>query len=72
MLTLPAGCSGIFSRSLGGMMLTSCLFSALFSVCGLFSGWLFDLPVGAMTVIIAGIVFLVFSILRAFRLKGPQ
>jgi zinc transport system permease protein len=67
MLTLPAGCAGIYSRSLGGMMFVSCLFSAFFSICGLVSGWLFDLPIGAMTVIIAGIVFLGFSVFRAVR-----
>ena len=67
MLTLPSGCAGVFSRSLGGMMLSSCLFSALFSVSGLVTGWLFDLPVGAMTVIIAGIIFLGFSVFRALR-----
>jgi zinc transport system permease protein len=58
MLTLPAGSSSCFARSLGGMMFLSCLFSAAFSVCGLAAGWAFDLPVGAVTVIIAGLVFL--------------
>ena len=67
MLTLPSGCAGVFSRSLGSMMLASCLFASLFSVCGLVLGWLFDLPVGAMTVIIAGIVFLVFSAVKVIR-----
>jgi len=67
MLTLPSGCAGVFSRSLGGMMLWSCLFSALFSISGLVTGWLFDLPVGAMTVIIAGVIFLGFSVLRALK-----
>ena len=67
MLTLPAGCAGVFSRSLGSMMLSSCLFSALFSISGLVTGWLFDLPIGAMTVIIAGIVFLGFSVFKAVR-----
>jgi len=67
MLTLPAGCSGVFSRSLGGMMFSSCLFAAFFSVSGLVSGWLLDLPVGAMTVIIAGVVFLGFSVFRALK-----
>ena len=65
MLTLPAGCAGVFSKSLGGMMVASCLFSALFSICGLVTGWFFDLPIGAMTVIIAGIVFLGFSVFNA-------
>ena len=67
MLTLPAGCAGVFSRSLGSMMLSSCLFSALFSIGGLVSGWFLDLPIGAMTVIFAGIVFLGFSVFRAVR-----
>jgi len=67
MLTLPAGCASVFSRSLGGMMFSSCLFAALFSISGLVSGWIFDLPVGAMTVIIAGVVFLGFSVVKALR-----
>jgi zinc transport system permease protein len=67
MLTLPAGCSGIFTRSLGGMMLLSCVFSVAFSVCGVAVGWFFDLPVGAMTVIVAGAVFLGVSAFRAIK-----
>jgi zinc transport system permease protein len=67
MLTLPAGCAGVFSKSLGGLMLSSCVFCALFSTGGLAAGWFFDLPVGAMTVIIAGIAFLGFSVFRALR-----
>jgi zinc transport system permease protein len=69
MLTLPSGCASVFSRSLSGMMLSSCLFAAFFSVCGIVNGWAFDLPVGAMTVIIAGFVFLGFSVYRAFGKK---
>jgi zinc transport system permease protein len=65
MLTLPSGCASVFSRSLSGMMLSSCIFAAIFSVSGLINGWLFNLPVGAMTVIIAGFVFLGFSVYRA-------
>ena len=69
MLTLPSGCAGVFSRSLGGMMLSSCLFAVLFSVSGLVSGWFLDLPVGAMTVILAGFVFLGFSVFRVLGVK---
>jgi len=69
MLTLPAGCASVFSRSLGSMMISSCLFSALFSISGLVTGWLFDLPIGAMTVIISGIIFLGFSISKALIKK---
>jgi zinc transport system permease protein len=67
MLTLPAGCAGNFSRSLSGMMLTSCLFSVLFSISGLVAGWFLDLPIGAMTVIIAGTVFLLISIYKVLH-----
>ncbi|GHV15778.1 membrane protein [Spirochaetia bacterium] len=58
MLTLPAGTAGYFARSLWKMMLWSCVFSALFSAGGLALGWAFDAPVGAMVVILAGVVFL--------------
>ena len=67
MLTLPSGCAAVFSKSLGSLMLASCIFSGVFSVVGLTVGWFFDLPVGAMTVIVAGIVFLGFSLFRALR-----
>jgi zinc transport system permease protein len=65
MLTLPAGCASTFSRTLGGMMASSCLFSAFFSIAGLVSGWFFDLPIGAMTVTVAGVVFLGFSVITS-------
>ncbi|MDR2477745.1 MAG: metal ABC transporter permease [Treponema sp.] len=73
MLTLPAGCAGAFSgisRSLGGMMFFGCLFSVAFSFFGVVAGWMLDLPVGAMTVIIAGAVFLGISAFRVFGRVG--
>ncbi|MDR1058713.1 MAG: metal ABC transporter permease [Treponema sp.] len=69
MLTLPAGSAGTFSRSLSGMMASAVLFSAIFSLGGLWTGWVFDAPVGAVTVIIAGIVFLLLSALKGM---GPR
>jgi zinc transport system permease protein len=69
MLTLPAGCSGVFARSLGGMMVLSCIFSMIFSLGGIAVGWIFDLPVGAITVTIAGAVFLGITAFRAIKLK---
>jgi zinc transport system permease protein len=65
MLTLPAGTAGYAARNLAGMMGLGCLFSAIFSSGGLAAGWAFDLPVGAMVVVIAGAVFLGVA---AFRL----
>ena len=67
LLTLPAGCAGVFARSLSSMMLASCLFSVFFSAAGLVAGWVFDLPIGAMSVIIAGVIFLAFSTVKALR-----
>jgi zinc transport system permease protein len=58
MLTLPAGTAAKGARSLGGMMFAAAGLSALFSLGGLWLGWQADLPVGAVTVIIAGVVFL--------------
>jgi zinc transport system permease protein len=69
MLTLPAGTAGVFARSLGGMMFYSCLFSGIFSVCGLYTGWVFDIPVGAVTVILSGAVFLGVSALNVLLKK---
>jgi zinc transport system permease protein len=69
MLTLPAGSAGTFSRSLSGMMASAVLFSALFSLGGLWTGWVLDAPVGAVTVIIAGIVFLLLSALKGMGLR---
>jgi zinc transport system permease protein len=66
MLTLPAGSAGVFSRSLAGMMAAAALFSAVFSLAGLWAGWTLDAPVGAVTVIIAGVVFLTLSALSRF------
>ncbi|HKM07565.1 MAG TPA: metal ABC transporter permease, partial [Sphaerochaeta sp.] len=40
------------------MMALGTLFSALFSFGGLAAGWILDVPVGAMVVVIAGGVFL--------------
>ncbi len=58
MLTLPAGTAGYAARNLAGMMGLSWLFATVFSVSGLMAGWVLDVPVGAMVVVIAGAVFL--------------
>ncbi len=58
MLTLPAGTAGYRSKSLAGMMVGACAYSALFSVAGLATSWKLDVPAGATTVVIAGIAFL--------------
>jgi zinc transport system permease protein len=68
MLTLPAGTASTFSKSLSGMMIASCLLSFAFFTSGIVLSWNLDVPVGALTVIISGSVFLISSHLsRKFR-----
>jgi zinc transport system permease protein len=64
MLTLPAGTVGYFARNLAGMMVFGWILSTLFSVGGLAMGWAFDIPTGAMVVVIAGAVFLAAAALK--------
>ncbi len=61
MLTLPAGTAGYFSRNLAGMMVNSTILSLIFSVSGLVVSWHFDLPAGAVIVLLAGAVFIAFA-----------
>ena len=67
MLTLPAGCSGSFSRSLSGMMIFGSLFAMFFSIAGIAASWILNFPAGATTVVIAGTVFLGISAFNAIK-----
>lgn len=58
MLTLPAGTAGYRARNLAGMMVGAVFWATLFSVSGLVFGWMWDLPAGALAVVLAGAVFL--------------
>jgi zinc transport system permease protein len=69
MLTLPSGVASARAKSLAGMMIASCVFSGLFSLAGLFLGWTFDAPVGAMTVLSAAAVFLGTTAFKALRAR---
>ncbi|HPX28577.1 MAG TPA: metal ABC transporter permease [Sphaerochaeta sp.] len=69
MLTLPAGTAGYTARNLASMMLLSTLYSLLFSAGGLVVGWSLDLPVGAVVVVLAGLVFLSHAARAALRKK---
>ena len=64
MLTLPAGTAGYAARNLAGMMVLSTIFSALFTVAGLYASWSLDTPSGAMVVVFAGAVFLSAAVIR--------
>jgi len=61
MLTLPAGTAGYYSRNLANMMVHATILSLIFSFSGLVVSWHFDLPAGAVIVLLAGAVFIAFS-----------
>ena len=67
MLTLPAGTAGFFSRNLAGMMVNSSILALIFSVLGLVLSWVFDLPAGALIVLIAGMVYIGISVGRMLQ-----
>jgi len=69
MLTLPSGTAAYISKNLAGMMISACVFSAIFSVAGLASSWVLDVPAGAITVVIAGVIFLLGATIQFFRHK---
>lgn len=67
MLTLPAGMAGYRAKNLAAMMVGASLWALLFSGGGLALGWQFDLPAGAVTVVLAGAVFLAAALVRIIR-----
>lgn len=67
MLTLPAGTAGFFSRNLAKMMINSSILALVFSVLGLILSWVFDLPAGALIVLIAGMVYIGISVGRMLQ-----
>ncbi len=69
MLTLPAGCASYSAKSLSGMMFFASILSALFSFIGLMLGWFWDVPVGSMVVVTAGVVFLSAAVISFVRRK---
>ncbi|NBK22041.1 MAG: metal ABC transporter permease, partial [Spirochaetia bacterium] len=72
MLTLPAGTAGFGAKNLVAMMVGSTLFALLFSFAGLVSGWVLDLPVGAMVVVIAGAFFLGRSVGHLIKMRRSR
>ena len=75
MLTLPAGTAGFSAKNMASMMVLAWFYSSLFSIGGLVAGWTLDLPVGAVVVVLAGIVFLgvsVFSMIVRKQKRAPN
>jgi len=57
LLTLPVAVAGQFTRKLWQMMVLSAVLSALFTSVGLAISYGPDLPPGATTILLAGVVY---------------
>ena len=58
LLTLPTGIAGRFARSMGQMMMLSCLICAVFTVLGLSLSYGPDLPAGPTIIVLTGAAYL--------------
>jgi zinc transport system permease protein len=62
LLTIPAAISGQITRSLKKMMFLSILLGVIFTFCGLWLSYVFDLASGATIVLVSGTTFLFSSL----------
>lgn len=69
LLTIPPHIAEGHSKSLAGMVILSSLLSLLFSLCGLWLSYIFDLTSGASIIMVAGTGYLI-SILMKSLSKG--
>ncbi|MCK4817171.1 metal ABC transporter permease, partial [bacterium] len=70
LLTLPVAVAGVFSKRLWQMMVLSTLFTILFTTAGLALSYGPNLPAGAVTIVLAGAVYLAVIVgSRVFRTR---
>ncbi len=70
LLTLPVAISGQFTSTLRGMMILSALLSIIFTVSGLALSYGPDLPAGATTIVLTGLVYLLALVYHRLRRPG--
>ncbi len=70
LLTLPAAIAGQWTSGLRAMILGACGAALLFTLSGLVVSFPHDLPAGATIVLIAGLAFLVSTVVRSLRKAG--
>ena len=61
-LTIPAAAASLVVRRLSHIMALGAVLCAFFSTSGLFLSYTFDLPTGAVTIILSGIVYLALAL----------
>ncbi len=69
LLTIPAAISRQFTHTMKSIMLLSVFLCAIFTTGGLWFSYAFDLPSGAMIVLVSGTAFLICSLLKALPAK---
>jgi len=67
LLTLPVAIAGHFAKTLGRLMLLSCLVGMALSTGGLAVSYSLSLPTGATIVLLAGVTYLLTALLRGLR-----
>ncbi len=63
LLTLPAAVAGRVATTLAGTMTLAVLLSVAFTTCGLAVSFSFDLPASAITIVLAGLTYLIVGII---------
>jgi zinc transport system permease protein len=65
LLTIPAAMSRQFTHRLSSMMFLSVFLCAIFTICGLWLSYAFDLPSGATIVLVSGTAFILSSVSKS-------
>ena len=71
-LTIPAAAASLVVRRLSHIMALGAVLCAFFSTSGLFLSYTFDLPTGAVTIILSGIVYLVLALCSRAIIRRRQ
>lgn len=69
MLTLPPGTASYLARNLASLMVWGVVFSFLFSIGGLALSWVYDLPTGAVVVVLSGAVYIGAAGIKGFFMR---
>lgn len=72
LLTIPAAIAGFSSPTLARMMMGAVLLSAGLSLLGLALSYQHDLPSGAVTIILAGVLYVATAVLRSLRNRSRR
>lgn len=67
LLTLPAAAAGFFARRLSVMMVAAVAVAAVLSLGGLFLSYPFDLPPGAMIVLLSVVVYVIAAFVNSLK-----